>query len=116
MEDELVLIATPNYFDDAKVDVPLDELMMLPLILREEGSGTRSVMENHLIHSGKNPSDLHISLELGSTKSVKSAVETGLGVSIISKTSIKKELQLQLLKAYPLKDVSLHLRKESSDK
>ena len=34
-------------------------------------------------------------MELGNSESVKGAVETGIGVSILSKTTIEKELQLK---------------------
>jgi DNA-binding transcriptional LysR family regulator len=107
MKDELLLIAKPGYFEQDKPIIIPDELISLPLILREEGSGTRAVMESHLTHAGLNPADLNLILELGSTESVKSAVESGLGVSIISKSAIKKELKLQLLKTYRIEDISL---------
>jgi DNA-binding transcriptional LysR family regulator len=105
MEDELVLIAKPTYFEQETPTINPEELIALPLILREEGSGTRTVMETHLIRAGLNPSNLNLILELGSTESVKSAVESGLGVSIISKTAIKKELQLKLLKICPIQNM-----------
>ncbi|MDQ0337957.1 DNA-binding transcriptional LysR family regulator [Caldalkalibacillus uzonensis] len=106
MEDKLVLISSPNYFEIAKCYVTKDEMTQLPLILREQGSGTRTVMEKHLAQAGVELEDLNIILELGSTESVKSAVESNLGVSILSRTAIKKELKLNLLKAYPIKDLS----------
>jgi DNA-binding transcriptional LysR family regulator len=108
MEDELVLIAKPGYFEQETPIITLVDLLNLPLILREEGSGTRTVMESHLIHAGLNPADLNLILELGSTESVKSAVESGLGISIISRTALKKELQLKLLKIYPIESMLLN--------
>ncbi|UOQ95161.1 selenium metabolism-associated LysR family transcriptional regulator [Halobacillus shinanisalinarum] len=106
LEDELTLVATPHYFEEEKTAVLLEELKELPLVLRESGSGTRTVMNQHLINSGLNPSSLNVEFELGSTEAVKSAVESGLGLSILSKSAIKKELQLGLLKTYPIQDVS----------
>lgn len=106
MEDELVVIASPTYFEAKKTSLTLEELKGLPLILREKGSGTRSVMEQHLIKAGLNPLDLNIYLELGSTEAVKSAVEEGLGISIISKTSINKEIQLESLKVYRVENIT----------
>jgi DNA-binding transcriptional LysR family regulator len=106
LEDELTLIAAPYFFEEEKATVSLEELKELPLVLREKGSGTRTVMNQHLISSGLNPSNLNVLLDLGSTEAVKSAVESGLGLSIISKSAIKKELQLGLLKTYPIQGVS----------
>jgi DNA-binding transcriptional LysR family regulator len=45
---------------------------------------------------------LNISMELGSPESVKGAVEAGMGISIISKATIQKELRLGTLVAVPL--------------
>lgn len=106
LEDELIFVAAPSYFEEEKTNITLPELKELPLVLRENGSGTRSVMNQHLLSKGLNPIDLNVVLELGSTEAVKSAVESGLGVSVLSKSAIKKELQLGLLKTYPICDVS----------
>ncbi|ARK29780.1 selenium metabolism-associated LysR family transcriptional regulator [Halalkalibacter krulwichiae] len=107
MEDELVLITRSDFFPEEKVDITLEELVTLPFVLREKGSGTRAVMHQHLTKNGLKPDELNIVLELGSTESVKVAVEAGIGTSIISKSSIKKELQLKSLKAYPIRDLIL---------
>ncbi|WP_227937692.1 selenium metabolism-associated LysR family transcriptional regulator [Alkalihalobacillus deserti] len=107
MEDELVIIAKPDFFYKEKLNITQEELTKLPLILREKGSGTRTVMTQHLIKNGLNPDKLNIFLEMGSTEAVKSAVEAGLGVSIISRNAIKKELRLNSLKTYNLKGISL---------
>jgi DNA-binding transcriptional LysR family regulator len=41
-------------------------------------------------------------MELGSSEAIKGAVEAGMGVSILSASSISKELKLGILKAIPL--------------
>ena len=41
-------------------------------------------------------------MELGNSESVKGAVETGIGVSILSKTTIEKEIELNRLSYVPL--------------
>jgi len=50
-------------------------------ILREAGSGTRSVFENALSQLGIEPETLRIQLELPSNEAVRAAVEAGLGAS-----------------------------------
>lgn len=106
MEDELILIAKPGYFEEDKVEVILSDFKTIPLVCREKGSGTLTVMNQYLKKEGLDLSELNVILEFGSTEAVKSAVESGLGVSVISKTAIKKELKLGLLKAYPMKNVT----------
>jgi LysR family transcriptional regulator, transcriptional activator of the cysJI operon len=108
LEDELILIAAPGYFPNNELKVSLDQLKKTPLIVREKGSGTRAVVEKHLKQAGLSLNDLNIVMELGSTQAIKTAVETGLGVSFISKSAIKKELKLKLLKSYLIKNISFH--------
>ncbi|MFV8827818.1 selenium metabolism-associated LysR family transcriptional regulator [Alkalihalobacterium sp. APHAB7] len=107
MEDELVVIANPEFFDPTKTQITLNELKCLPMILREEGSGTRTVMAEYMSKAGLNPKELNIILELGSTEAIKSTVNSGLGISIISKNAIKKEIQLGLLKPYNIKNLKI---------
>ncbi|WP_099364639.1 selenium metabolism-associated LysR family transcriptional regulator [Fredinandcohnia onubensis] len=105
MKDELILIAPCDFFGADKVDITMKELFHLPLVLREKGSGTRTVMVQCIKKHGYTPTKLNVVLELGSTEAIKQAVEAGLGFSIISKNAIKKELNLNLLKAYPIRDI-----------
>jgi DNA-binding transcriptional LysR family regulator len=70
----------------------------LPLIFRENGSGTRKVMETYLKKQG-----IHAlkKLELMSNEAVKQAVMAGLGYSIMPMIGIKNELkngQLSIIK------------------
>ena len=80
----------------------MDDLVRYPFIGREEGSGTREVMEGYLDELGLDSDQLDISMELGSPESIKNAVAAGLGISIISITTMEKELQLGPLCAIPL--------------
>ncbi|MFD1038979.1 selenium metabolism-associated LysR family transcriptional regulator [Virgibacillus byunsanensis] len=108
LEDELILIAAPDYFSTKEVKISLHQLKKIPLIVREKGSGTRAVVDKYLTQNRLSVDDLNVVMELGSTESIKAAVESGLGVSIISKSAIKKEQRLKLLRTYPIDDVSLY--------
>jgi DNA-binding transcriptional LysR family regulator len=46
--------------------------------------------------------DLNVNLEVGNPEAVKSAVEAGLGVSIVSQATVVKELKLGTLAVRPL--------------
>ncbi len=94
MNDELLLIM-PSDHPLRDVEQPtFDELLAYPFVLREQGSGTRQVMEDELRKQGYDPGKMNIVMELGSTGAVKSAVEAGLGMSILSRSSIKHETEL----------------------
>jgi LysR family transcriptional regulator, transcriptional activator of the cysJI operon len=105
MSDELKLIVGKEHPLAGKREVELEEAMRYPIVLREQGSGTRLVMEEQLRAKQMNVSDLKIVMELGSTGAVKSAVEAGLGISFVSSSSVKHEVALGLIQTIPIRDV-----------
>jgi DNA-binding transcriptional LysR family regulator len=76
----------------------------LPLIFREEGSGTRHVMQQFFQKSNINP---RIGLSLSSTEAVKQAVLAGLGYSVLPLVSVVDELMLNKLSIIPVKGFPL---------
>ncbi len=77
----------------------------LDMIFREEGSGTRLVMERFI---AKNKLPIHKKMELTSNEAVKQAVIAGLGYSIMPLIGIKNELlnrdlQIVNVKDFPIK-------------
>ncbi|MRN52494.1 selenium metabolism-associated LysR family transcriptional regulator [Paenibacillus monticola] len=107
MGDELKLIVPRDHPLAAKHEVTLEEALQHPFILREQGSGTRSVMEEQILAKGLDLASMRIVMELGSTGAVKSAVEAGLGITMISTSSVKHEVTLGLLKIVNISDASL---------
>lgn len=110
LDDELVIISSTQklnpLIDNREVITPY-ELFSLPIILREHGSGTRQVIEETLQKNNLDPSNLNIILELENTESIKAIVESGMGISIISQTAIKKELQLGTLRTIKIEGITL---------
>ena len=100
--DELVLIMHPEHELANKEYVKPLDIINLPFITREEGSGTKSVIFDYFAKHNIEKNNINICMELGNSESVKGAVETGIGVSILSKTTIEKELQLKRLSYVPL--------------
>jgi DNA-binding transcriptional LysR family regulator len=100
--DRLVAIVPPAHALAGKTVVRLKDLMNHDFIAREEGSGTREVIEEYLADAGIRPADLTVAMELGSPEAIKGAVEAGMGVSIVSEVTIHKELQLGTLVALEL--------------
>ena len=72
-------------------------LIEFPFICREEGSGTRDVINDYLQQLPQCDASLKIAMELGSPEAVKGAVEAGMGVSVVSRATIQKELKLETL-------------------
>jgi DNA-binding transcriptional LysR family regulator len=106
-DDELVLAVSPQHPFASRKNVLLDELFNDQLILREKGSGTRKIFENKLIELGYNIQDLKIFMEIGSIHAIKSLVESSLGYTVISKQSIRKEIELGKITIVPIKNVRI---------
>ena len=87
--DELVLIMAPTHRLAQEESVGVAELAEEVFILREQGSGTREIMEEEL---GRVRVSLKKAMELGSTEAIKQAVAANLGVSIVSKFAISLEI------------------------
>lgn len=104
MSDELRLIVSRNHPLADRESVTLDEVMEYPFVLREQGSGTRLVMEDQLRKKKIDPASMKVIMELGSTGAVKSAVEAGLGVSFVSSSSVKHEVALDLIRMIKVSD------------
>jgi DNA-binding transcriptional LysR family regulator len=101
-KDRLVAIVPPQHALASLETVAIKDLLENAYIAREEGSGTREVIQEYLTDLGMQASDVHISMELGSPEAIKGAVEAGMGVSIVSEVTIHKELQLGSLVALDL--------------
>ena len=94
LDDELVLVAPPEFKKD---HITKKELTKLPLILREQGSGSRASLEESLRQNGIKAEDLEIAGEIGSTQAMVQAVASGMGLSFISRLAAKDSVRLGLL-------------------
>lgn len=97
MQDELKLVVPAGHALD-RGEVELEEVLSYPFVLREKGSGTRQVMEDELLKRDIDARHIHVVMELGSTGAVKSAVEAGVGITMLSPSSVQHELALGLVR------------------
>lgn len=91
--DRLLLVVPPGHAWARRKRVSLDEFCRQPLVLREPGSGSRWCLERALVQAGKSAKHLSIALELGSNEGIKSAVERGVGVAVLSEQAVARELE-----------------------
>jgi len=99
MEDELVLIAPrQSEFDHLSPGQFLESV----LLMREQGSGSRRVVEIALEKAGCKIKSFKKVIDLDSTEAIKSAVEAGLGIGFVSRWAISKELELGTLRVAQL--------------
>ena len=96
--DQLVVVAAPDHeLVKRGGKVKASEIINYPFVSREEGSGTRDVIMQYLLQEGVDLAAMNYSLELGSPEALKGAVEAGMGISIMSHSTIEKELKLNTL-------------------
>ena len=84
-DDELVAFAAPGHPLANTTALSDRDLLSLPWIVRERGSGTRQTFDRAM--HGLLP-DLDITMELQHTEAIKRAVEAGLGVGCLSRISL----------------------------
>lgn len=104
--DELVLIVSPQSPWRDRAEVTIDEVKKMPLVVREPGSGMRKSLESLLQEIGLGLNDFNVVMEMNSTDAIKSAVQSGHGVAILSRLSVRKELQSGTIKAVKIRGVS----------
>jgi DNA-binding transcriptional LysR family regulator len=107
LEDELVVIAPPAHEWAEQREIEVEQLRCAPLLLREQGSGTRLVAEMALRKLGVRPRDLHVILEFDTSEAIKSGVEAGLGIGIVSRWTIRKELELGTLRTVTVRGLRM---------
>ena len=103
-DDELVLACAIGHNLSNHKTINIAEILNYPYISREEGSGTREVINEHLKQFGFDMEQLNIIMEFGSPESIKNVVAAGLGITIISVATMEKELALGTLRAIPLEN------------
>ena len=101
-DDELLVLCAPGHALAQLSSVTPKQLLKLPFISREPGSGTREVTDNYFQAAGIRPESLDTVMELGSPEAIKGLVSTGLGFAIMSRATIAKEIRLGQLVGLPL--------------
>jgi DNA-binding transcriptional LysR family regulator len=69
---------------------------------REQGSGTREVIDHFMKRAGIEPGALHVIMEASSPEALKGLVAAGMGFAIMPHVSVEKEVRLGLLVRIPL--------------
>jgi DNA-binding transcriptional LysR family regulator len=97
VQDRLIVIAAPHHPWTTQGVITVECLLREPFILQQPGAGVRTMLESGLKQMGLGLSDLNVHMELGLQESIKTAVEAGFGVGIISRFAVRQELRLGTL-------------------
>lgn len=104
-EDTVAVVASSRHPLTRKKRAEAEEIARETWIVRESGSGTREITDLVLHTHGIHPQSL---IEYGSTQVIKESVEAGLGITILSKWVIRKELKWNTLGEIRFTDEPIH--------
>jgi len=107
ISDLLVGIVSPSHPFASTKSIALKKLNGQPLILREQGSSPRRIVDEILKKKGISPL---IIMESASTSAIKKMVEGGMGMAILSRQAVKEEVRAKSLRELPFTDVEIAYR------
>ncbi len=105
MDNPLVVVAHPDHPLAQTKAIPIAKLANERLLLREAGSGTRSAAAQLFTQHGFAAEPY---MELGSSEAIKQAIMAGLGISVLSLSSLELELDAGRLVILDVAGFPLH--------
>ena len=105
-EDELILICSSDHPWKDRKEIHIEELANERMIWRESTSGTRHTVESKLREYGV-LEKINGYMEIGSTQAIKSMIEAGLGITILPRLTVARELELGLLREVNISGVKI---------
>lgn len=99
-----VIIGPPDHWAAQAPLLTLPDLAGERFLLREPGSGTRTLAESVFAAAGIQPG---IDMEIGSNETIKQAVIAGLGIAFISAHTIEAELRDRRLVVLPVEGLPI---------
>lgn len=104
LNNPIIAVAPPDHPLCQHAQLSLQDLTAFPLLTREPGSGTRQACEEyfhlkraHFAHS----------LEVGSLESQREGVLAGLGVALLPRHAVRRELDIGVLRELPVAELPL---------
>jgi DNA-binding transcriptional LysR family regulator len=105
-KEEMAVIVAPGHHLTRKKSVSFKELAQEPFIMKENGSGTRKLVEQSFAIANCEP---NILMETSNTEFIKQLVQRGDGISIVVKEAVALELRQKKLANVPLKNPQIYL-------
>lgn len=111
-EDELKIIALPDHPLAKRRNVALHSLIGERWVMREAGSGTRTVFEDAMrVHVEETETTLSVApLTFGSSEAVKQGVRAGLGIGCLSELAVQREVASGDFVALRVRELDLRRR------
>jgi phosphonate transport system ATP-binding protein len=109
-DDEIVLVASPALCGLPPAPLSPEAVGRLPRVEREEGSGTRAVVEEHFANLGAPLDTSAVALHVGTLVGLKAAVLSGIGVAFTSRAAVRDDLEEGHLVALRIASVKIPRR------
>jgi len=108
MNDEIVVVAGYNSVYSKRKTISLSDFQEIPIVLREQGSGTLEVINKALVASGLQYQDLNVAIHLGSTEAIKNFISKFDGIALLSDKSVEKEIRYKELVRINVKGLDIN--------
>ena len=102
-EENYIAVCSPDH-PFRKKTASIEDLFGERLLLREEGSGTREVLERYLDSQNLSTADFERTMEAGSLHTIKELTKSGCGITFLDEVAVREELRSGTLIRIPLKD------------
>jgi len=97
LDDELIVVTGKNSVYARRETIGKDDLAQIPIVLREQGSGTLEVIRQTLEQHNISFEKLNTFIHLGSTEAIKNFLLDFDGLAIVSEKAVQNELYLKTL-------------------
>lgn len=104
LDNPIVAVAPPDHPLLKRPTLKLQDLCAWPLLVREPGSGTRKSIEDYC-HQKR--AHFQQTIELGSMESQREGVIAGLGIALLSRHAVRRELESGALRELPVTELPL---------
>ena len=101
--EKYIAVCSPDYVFQNTPDC-IEKLFQERLLLREEGSGTREVLERCLEAHNLSVQDFDKRMEVGSMQTIKELTKAGCGITFLYEAAVRRELEEGSLRQIPLQD------------
>ncbi len=108
LQDELIVVTGAQSLYAKRKNISLSDFQEMPLILREQGSGTLEVVTKALQNQGIAFENLNTLIHLGSTESIKNFLLDFDGVAIVSDKAVANEIFMKQLVSINVKGLDMH--------
>ncbi|HZP58236.1 MAG TPA: LysR family transcriptional regulator [Dehalococcoidia bacterium] len=109
-EDDLLLVAAPQHRFARTGSAAIEDVGREPLILFDKGSSYNALIQGVFRQHGIVP---HMLMELDTIEATKKMVEEGLGIALLPKVSVERELEMGTLASVEVANASMPRRQIS---